>query len=436
MKRHSLYCFVLLILTIIPVIAKPLKPSNGTQNLHRAQEALNAVIIHDIFSPPVASRIYVYSHMAAYEILIQQNQIYKSLHGKIKTFPRVPAPSVKIDYELAGIYAFLITGKSLIFSEAMLEDSIDTIVVSYKKNISSRIYEASLAYGKSVSDVIINWSKLDGYADTRKIRRYALLKGEGTWVPTPPVYMAAVEPHWKLIRPLVLDSASQVRPVSPPAFSKAENSEFYELAHQVYTIGKQLTPEQIAIANFWDCNPFAVNVHGHINYAIKKLSPGGHWLSIAGIASKEVNADIVKTSAAYTLTAIALFDGFISCWDEKFKSHVIRPESYINAYIDENWRPLLQTPPFPEYTSGHSVISTASAIVLTNFFGDNFRYTDTSEIPYGLPTRKFTSFIDACNEAAVSRLYGGIHYMPAIEHGQTQGKKIGEMVLAKIKLTE
>src|SRR5687768_17225132 len=98
MKRHSLYCFVLLILTIIPVIAKPLKPSNGTQNLHRAQEALNAVIIHDIFSPPVASRIYVYSHMAAYEILIQQNQIYKSLHGKIKIFPRVPPPSVKIDY--------------------------------------------------------------------------------------------------------------------------------------------------------------------------------------------------------------------------------------------------------------------------------------------------------------------------------------------------
>ena len=195
-----------------------------------------------------------------------------------------------------------------------------------------------------------------------------------------------------------------------------------------------MTTEQTTIANFWDCNPFAVHVHGHINYATKKLSPGGHWLSIAGIASQKVNADIVKTSAAYTITAIALFDGFISCWDEKFRSHLIRPESYINSYIDETWKPLLQTPPFPEYTSGHSVISTASATVLSYFFGDNFSFTDTSEIPYGYAARTFTSFSQACNEAAISRLYGGIHYLPAIEQGQIQGKKVGEQVLQKIKL--
>jgi hypothetical protein len=204
----------------------------------------------------------------------------------------------------------------------------------------------------------------------------------------------------------------------------------------VYTTGKTLTSLQREIANFWDCNPFAVSVHGHINYAIKKLSPGAHWLSIAGIAAQKSGADLARTSAAYTLTAIALFDGFISCWDEKFRSNVIRPETYINAFIDEEWKPLLQTPPFPEYTSGHSVISTASAIVLTNFFGDNFSFTDTSEIQFGLPTRNFTSFMEACNEAALSRLYGGIHYMPAIEQGQVQGKKVGELVLTRIKLSD
>jgi hypothetical protein len=417
-------------------VAGEVRANSSADGLHRAQEALNAVIIHDIFSPPVASRIYAYAHMAGYEVFIKENQNYKSLFGQIKNFPAVPDPSTDVQYELAGVYAFLLTGKSLIFSEQVLDDSISAILSSYRKELPPKFYEASLAYGQLVSEIIIGWSKTDGYLETRKIRRYALLKGEGKWIPTPPAYMAAIEPNWKLIRPFTLDSAAQFKPASPPAFSKNEDSEFYKLAYEVYTTGKTLTSLQRGIANFWDCNPFAVSVHGHINYAIKKLSPGAHWLSIAGIAAQKSGSDLARTSAAYTLTAIALYDGFISCWDEKFRSNVIRPETYINAFIDEEWKPLLQTPPFPEYTSGHSVISTASAIVLTNFFGDNFSFTDTSEIQFGLPTRNFTSFMEACNEAALSRLYGGIHYMPAIEQGQVQGKKVGELVIARIKLSD
>jgi hypothetical protein len=248
------------------------------------------------------------------------------------------------------------------------------------------------------------------------------------------MYMAAVEPHWKNIRTLTLDSAGQFKPLAPPVFSKEKGSDFFTMADYVYTTSRSMTAQQKEIANFWDCNPFAVNVHGHMNYATKKLSPGGHWLSIAGIASRQTQADMVKTSAAYTLTAIALFDGFISCWDEKYRSNLIRPESFINAYIDESWKPLLQTPPFPEYTSGHSVISTASAIVLTHLFGESFRFIDSSEVPYGYAPRIFESFDQACDEAAISRLYGGIHFLPAIEHGQIQGKKIGEQVLQKISL--
>ena len=402
--------------------------------LHHAQQVLTSVTIHDIFSPPVASRIYAYAHLAAYETFIKDNHSYQSFHGQLDGFPTIAVPQQSVSIPLAGVYAFLLTGRNLIFSEKMMEDSITQVIKVYKKQLSPKIFQASLAYGKQVSDSIIAWSKKDHYADTRKLKRYDFVKGEGKWIATPPVYMAAIEPHWQMMRPFTLDSAAQFAPLPPPAFSKDKNSEFYKQAYNVYHTRNTLTPEQTAIANFWDCNPFAVNVHGHINYATKKLSPGGHWLSIAGIASQKTNADIMKTSAAYTITAIALFDGFISCWDEKFRSNLIRPESYINRYIDETWKPLLQTPPFPEYTSGHSVISTAAATVLSNFFGDDFSFTDTSEIPYGYPARTFTSFMQACHEAAISRLYGGIHYLPAIEQGQIQGKKVGDQVLRKIKL--
>jgi hypothetical protein len=169
-----------------------------------------------------------------------------------------------------------------------------------------------------------------------------------------------------------------------------------------------------------------------LNFASKKISPGGHWINITGLVCQQTNSDMIKSSAAYTIISIALFDAFISCWDEKYRSNSIRPETYINKYIDQSWRPLLQTPPFPEYTSGHSVISTASTVVLTKIFGNNFSFTDNTESEFNLPPRHFTSFIEASNEAAISRYYGGIHYRFAIINGHDEGYKIGEMVLQKI----
>ena len=139
-----------------------------------------------------------------------------------------------------------------------------------------------------------------------------------------------------------------------------------------------------------------------------------------------------KTVFAYTKTSIAIADGFISCWNEKYRSNLIRPETLINKYIDKDWYPLLQTPPFPEYTSGHSVVSGAAAEVLTDIFGDNFAFDDTTEMPYGLPTRSFTSFRSAAKEAAISRIYGGIHYNAAVENGLTQGINIGDFVIEKL----
>ncbi|HLT51686.1 MAG TPA: vanadium-dependent haloperoxidase, partial [Arenibacter sp.] len=135
-------------------------------------------------------------------------------------------------------------------------------------------------------------------------------------------------------------------------------------------------------------------------------------------------------------TSMAVADAFISCWDEKYRSNLIRPETVINQYIDENWIPILQTPPFPEYTSGHSVISGAAAIALTDIFGDNFAYDDDTEVPFGLPVRSFTSFNQAAEEAAISRMYGGIHYRAAVENGMDQGRDLGLFLVDKLKSTK
>ena len=247
--------------------------------------------------------------------------------------------------------------------------------------------------------------------------------------------MAAVEPYWKRMRPIGLDSAGECKPPPPPAFSKEKQTGFYEQAYEVYKTSNALSQEQKNIALFWDCNPFFLNTQGHLNFATKKLSPGGHWISIAGIAARKTKSDLATTLVAYLLTSIAVYDGFISCWDEKYRSNLIRPETYINGVIDEYWRPLLQTPPFPEYPSGHSVISTAAAVVLTSLFGDTFSFEDSTETDYGLPVRSFGSFQQAADEAAISRLYGGIHYRAAIENGQEQGRRVGEKILSRIKLS-
>jgi hypothetical protein len=245
--------------------------------------------------------------------------------------------------------------------------------------------------------------------------------------------MDAVEPHWNKIRTFVLDSVGQFKPAPPTPFSIDKSSKFYAEAIEVYELGKTLSEEQRQIASFWDCNPFVMNVKGHVMFATKKISPGGHWMNITNVACTKSKADFVQSSEAYVRVALSLIEGFISCWDEKYRSKVVRPETYINQYIDENWIPLLQTPPFPEYTSGHSVISTASAVALTKLFGDNFAFTDSTEVEFGMPSRNFASFFQASEEAAISRLYGGIHYRPAVEQGVLEGRALGEFVASKIK---
>jgi hypothetical protein len=404
--------------------------------LYKAQQLLTDVMVHDIFSPPVASRIYVYTHLAAYETLASDKKAgISSMGGRLPGWAGVPNLHKNIDPVVAALEAFRITGRQLLFSEQQFSDSMQVLIREEVKNRKAdKNLKATLAAGKLVADSILAWAGRDRYRETRSIRRYQLKKTPGTWLPTPPGYMAAVEPNWKQIRCLTMDSSAAFRPLQVTSFSTDPGSAFYKEALEVYTVCSSLTDEQKAIAAFWDCNPFHITMQGHLNFATKKISPGGHWMQIAGLASSMQYATIQQASRAYTLTAIAIFDAFISCWEEKYNSQLIRPETYINSHISESWRPMLQTPPFPEYPSGHSVVSSAAATVLTKIYGDNFSFVDNTERPYGLPDRSFPSFLKASEEAAISRLYGGIHYRPAIENGLIQGRRVGQQVILRLNL--
>jgi hypothetical protein len=245
--------------------------------------------------------------------------------------------------------------------------------------------------------------------------------------------MDAIEPHWNSIRPFVLDSCSQYKAAQLPLFSLEKDSKFYKELAEVYQVTTNLTEEQREIANFWDCNPFNIEHTGHFMFGKKKISPGGHWMSIASVACRKAKADFMQSAETYAMVSLALADGFISCWDEKYRSKLIRPESVINQHLDDKWEPMLTTPPFPEYPSGHSVISSAAAIALTDLYGDNFTFVDSTEMDYGLPPREFQSFIQASEEAAVSRLYGGIHYRSAIDDGVVMGRKVGNHLVQRIE---
>ncbi len=404
--------------------------------MHDAVRKTTEVIVHDIFSPVVAARIYAYSNIAGYEAFRYDNpKKYKTLAGQLKDLTEVPAPPADqpINFDIAGLEAYIIVSKALIFSEAEVEDFRTQLYAKLKADgVPDDIFQASTAYGKTVADHILAWSKKDNYAQTRSFPKYTVTSEPGRWQPTPPAYIEGVEPNWGQIRPMTLDSAHQFPPAPHTPFSTDKNSQFYQEAMEVYKIDDTDKDNKVAIANFWDCNPYVMHQQGHLMFATKKMTPGGHWMGIVRLVTRKSGLDMIGTSEAYTLTSIALFDGFISCWDEKYRSNLLRPETYINQYIDPNWVPTLQTPPFPEHTSGHSVISTASCVVLTHLFGDHFEFIDSTEVEYGMPARTFHSFQEAASEAAISREYGGIHYLPAINYGVDQGRKIGEYILKKV----
>lgn len=400
-----------------------------------ALNKLTQVVIHDIFSPPVASRIYGYANLAGYEALVPFDANYESMGGKMKRFTTGPQPEPGQEYcfPLASARAFLTVARALTFSADFYDEFEPTFYEQYKTDgVPDEVYDRSMAYGESVAKHILDYAAKDSYKQTRGFK-HTVTNEEGSWVPTPPAYMDAAEPQWNKIRCWVLDTCNQFQPPKPFAYSLSKGSPYQKELMEVFEKGKALSKEEQDIAYFWDDNAFVMNVAGHVSYASKKMTPGGHWLAIAETVARQKKLNLMQTVEAYALTSFALADGFLACWDEKYRSKTVRPETVINKAMDAKWTPFLQTPPFPEYPSGHSTISAAAATVLTGLMGDNIAFTDSTEYKYGHGVRSFKSFKQAAAEASISRLYGGIHYRAALDNGAAMGTKVGEWVLQKAK---
>jgi PAP2 superfamily len=399
-------------------------------------EKLTDVIIHDIFSPPVSSRIYAYTAIAGYEALAADNKSnLQALSGQLKDY--TPAPSPKDDQEychaLASATAMMTIARTLTFTVNKYDDFEYKLYKKFKDaGVPNDVFERSKEFGDAVAKHVLAFSKKDNYLQTRGLR-YTVKNNQNKWEPTPPQYADAIEPFWMTIRPMVIDSASQFKPAPVITYSKTAGSAFRKELNTVYNTVKNLTKEQKDIAWFWDDNAFVMNVQGHVMFANKKMTPAGHWIAITKTLSKQLNLNMHQTAEAYLKVSLGLFDAFISCWHQKYASEKIRPETVINAEIDPKWQPFLQTPPFPEYTSGHSTISSASAEILTTLLGDNLAFTDSTEYVYDHGVRSFTSLRAAAKECSESRVYGGIHYKSGCDEGLKVGAEIGQYIAQKIK---
>ncbi len=411
-------------------------PVLSSNDITKVINKMTDIMVHDVTDPPLASRFFSYACLAGYEAIAENDKSYKSMYGILNAYPAIKKKPDNHRYEtqLSAVIAMMDVAKKMQPSGTLLNKYEQVFLDSCKKaGFLDEVIDSSKKYAEGISKQILAYAKKDNYNRISNYPRYTPIGSPGTWYPTPPTYMAPVEPYFKTVRPFTLDSSSQFKPVAPVPFSTDKHSTFYRYMLMNFKhSGAALTEEQRTIAGFWDCNPFAVENDGHMMVGLKKISPGAHWLGITGIACAKSNTPFSKAMEINTMVAIGLMDSFMCCWDEKYRSNRIRPETAIRQYIDPDWKPLLQTPPFPEYLSGHSCISATSAVILTSYFGNNFHYTDNVEQKYGLVPRAFTSFYQAAAEAGQSRFWGGIHFKDAIDNGQIQGVKVGNWVLQKI----
>jgi hypothetical protein len=376
--------------------------------------------------PPVAARLLGYAGVALYESVASGMPDHRSLAGQLNELAPLPQTDAQEAYHWPAVAnAALATLLQTLFADAAGEsqraiaDLEQQFTTEFEATVAPDVLQRSVGHGQLVGLAIFRWAQADGYAYLNNCPS-AQPSGLGLWEPAPPGYGAPLQPCWGQMRPFVLQERSdECQPAAAaPTYSDEPSSPFFFEALEVYQTVQNLTPQQAEIARFWSDD------------AGKAGTPPGHMMAILTQIVREQALPLDAAAEAYARLGIALADSFISCWQTKFATNVVRPVTYIREVIDPAWAPPVTTPPFPEYTSGHSVQSAAAAAVLTGLFGEDFAFTDHTHDPLDYLPRSFSSFADMAGEAAISRLYGGIHYRSAIEVGLEQGACIGERVNA------
>lgn len=380
-----------------------------------------ALVREESLSPPVASRTFGYLGIALYEALVPGMPSYQSLAGQLNQLQPLPKPADRAYHwptvansVLSATLGKLLNAES---SSTQIHALEEQFTREFKPGLPPGVYKRSVERGQAISQAIIQWAASDGY-ESYKNCPYLPPSGAGLWQPTPPGFRPPLLPCWGKLRPFVLNHGGECSPGAPVTYSEDPDSEFYQEALEVYSVVNRLSSEQLAIAQFWADSPGQTG------------TPPGHSISILSQILVQEGSSLEIAAEAYARVGIALADSFIACWQTKYQYNLLRPITYIHNVIgDSSWTTPVVTPPFPEYPSGHSVQSAATAQVLTDIFG-GVTFTDHTHTSLGYAPRTFMSFFAFAEEAAISRLYGGIHYRAAIERGLEQGRCIGQRVSA------
>jgi hypothetical protein len=377
------------------------------------------------FSPPVSSRAYMFTGITLYEAVVPGMPDHRSLSGQLNGLSSLPGAGRNRAYHWPAVansaLAAILRSLFATASKTNLAriDGLETRLADrFRPSLPPGVYNRSVDRGKAVAAAVFDWSKADGGHEgyLRNFpSEYVPPVEPGLWVPTPPSFQPALQPFWGSNRPCALATGAACPPGDHTPYSKDPASRFFAEALKVFETVTNLTPEQKTIALFWSDDPGTTS------------TPPGHSVSMTTQVLRKLGSRLDDAAEAYARVGLAVSDAFISCWNAKYRYNLLRPITYIQSNIDRAWTSPLITPPFPEYTSGHSVQSAAWAQVMTDMFGE-VALTDHTHTDRGFEPRSFSSFFEAADEAAISRLYGGIHFRPAIEVGLEQGRCIGQAI--------
>ena len=379
-------------------------------------------------TPPTAARTYAGVCIAAYEAPLGGMPRHRTLQGQLAGLDGLPAaasglhwPSV-LGTAAAAVLRGLLPALSVTGEQVLLEAERRDDEGAQAAGVPPRQLARSRAHGSAVARGVLAWFATDGHAQAGA-RPYTPPAGAGLWVPTPPNYGTAIEPHCAAVRPMVLRTTDEVTPVAPFPFSTAPGSPFRAQAQATYDQSRLNGDEERDLARFWTDNPLFSGL------------PAGHWLQIVVQVAEQRQLRLDDTVEALARTAVTLHDAFLNCWTHKYRWNLLRPVTYVREHLDGAWNTWVNTPQFPEHTSGHSVASRAAATVLTDLLGSR-PFDDTARsttVGIVRRTRRWADFRTAADAAAQSRLYGGIHFPHGIEAGKAQGDAIGRLVLARLR---
>jgi hypothetical protein len=388
------------------------------------------------YTPNVAARNLAYTNLAAYEAILPQYPNLSSMQGQIQGFSK--PEELNIDSSNFNAQVAMNTAIFKVVDDFFIEAPFvwmervvnlrDSIYLNFSKTVPSIALLKSKNYGNSIAQVVLDYAKTDG-ADQAKFRsfdlNYTIPKCEACFEINRVADLentGPLHPFWGKNRTFVAQNTSDSIWIKPKhTFSKYKDSGFYKEALEVYKTSKEVIPnsEKLNIAQFWD------------DAATYSYTAVGHSYAILSQYFRSRPSTLDSSAAKYIVLGLGLNDAMVNAWKYKYLFNTVRPGAYIKKYIDSQWEPVILTPPFPEFPSGHSVQSATMATVLSHLIGDNVPYIDYSKFWVGAP-RKFKSFWAAADETSISRLYGGIHFRDALTQGQFLGKKVGANVL-KIK---